>query len=127
MFKITYQHWKELIIHEIIEYKPEEFFASVIQAVLSRGSGYTIPELNWVDGVILSSSPFPDTREIIEDKLKGILHYAAVEFALYPNYKPEVIVESGGSRHIKLKKLENNPIFTQLAKFLKEGSYKKEE
>jgi len=124
MFKITYQHWKELIIHEIIEYKPEEFFASVIQAVLSRGSGYTIPELNWVDGVILSSSPFPDTPEIIEDKLKGILHYAAVEFVLYPNYKPEVIVES---RHIKLKKLENNPIFTQLAKFLKEGSYKKEE
>ena len=124
MFKITYQHWKELIIHEIIEYKPEEFFASVIQAVLSRGSGYTIPELNWVDGVILSSSPFPDTPEIIEDKLKGILHYAAVEFVLYPNYKPEVIVES---RHIKLKKLENNPIFTQLAKFLKEGSYKKDE
>ena len=124
MFKITYQHWKELVIHEIIEDKPEEFFASVIQAVLSRGSGYTIPELNWVDGVILSSSPFPDTREIIEDKLKGILHYAAVEFVLYPNYKPEVIVES---RHIKLKKLENNPIFTQLAKFLKEGSYKKEE
>lgn len=124
MFKITYQHWKELVIHEIIEYKPEEFFASVIQAVLSRGSGYTIPELNWVDGVILSSSPFPDTPEIIEDKLKGILHYAAVEFVLYPNYKPEVIVES---RHIKLKKLENNPIFTLLAKFLKEGSYKKDE
>jgi hypothetical protein len=124
MFKITYQHWKELVIHEIIEYKPEEFFASVIQAVLLRGSGYTIPELNWVDGVILSSSPFPDTPEIIEDKLKGILHYAAVEFVLYPNYKPEVIVES---RHIKLKKLENNPIFTQLAKFLKEGSYKKDE
>ena len=124
MFKITYQHWKELVVHEIIEYKPEEFFASVIQAVLSRGSGYIIPELNWVDGVILSSSPFPDTPEIIEDKLKGILHYAAVEFVLYPNYKPEVIVES---RHIKLKKLENNPIFTQLAKFLKEGSYKKDE
>ncbi|MGD0330186.1 MAG: hypothetical protein ABSB40_07015 [Nitrososphaeria archaeon] len=127
MIKITYQHWKELVIHEIIEYKPEEFFASVVQAILSRGSEYNIPQLNWVDGVILSISPFPDTPEIIEDKLKGIIHYAAVEFALYPNYKPEVIVEKSGSRHIKLKKFENNPIFTQLAKFLKEGSYKKEE
>jgi len=128
MFKITYQPWKELVIHEIIEDKPEEVFAAVIQAVLSSGSAGIIPELIWVDGVILSNSPFPDTPKIIEDKLKGILHYSAVQFALYPNYKEEVIVEThGSSYHIKLKKLEINPIFTQLAKFLKEGSYKKEE
>jgi hypothetical protein len=83
MVKFTYKPWSEIVIHEIIERKPEDLFASIIrQAVATSGAG-TILSVNWVEGVVFLESPFTENEDVVKEKLAGIVHYSSVEFARF--------------------------------------------
>ena len=123
MIKIKYQPWKELVLHEIIEYEPNELFRFFVIGAKTSQAG-VIPSLGWADGVVFSHSPLPDTEEVVHEKLKGIIHYSSVIFTVYPEYSPEINVNMSGNKFpIRLTKIVN-PVLLELAKYLKEGSYK---
>ena len=124
MVKINYQPIKEIVIHEIVEYKAEEYFALVIQSTLAAGGAGTTPTLNWANGVIFSHVPYPDNEEIIKERLSGVIHYAAVTFAVYLEYKAQVNAKIGEQSYtIKLQRVETNPLFIELTEYLKSGKY----
>ena len=57
MVKISCQPIKEIVIHEIVEYKSDEYFSLVMQSTLAAGGADTTPTLNWANGVIFSHVP----------------------------------------------------------------------
>jgi hypothetical protein len=124
MIKIKYQPWKELVLHEIIEYEADELFKFFVTGAKASQAG-VIPSLGWAGGVVFSHSPLPDTEEVVQEKLNGTIHYSSVIFAVYPEYRPEINVDMSGNRFpIRLTKIVN-PVLLELAKYLREGSYKK--
>ena len=125
MVKISYQPIKDIIIHEIVQYKPEEYLTLVIQSTLAAGGAGTTPTLNWANGIIFSHVGYPDNEDIIKERLAGVLHYAAVNFAVYPEYKPQVTIRIGEQSYsVKLQRVDSNPIFVELADYLKNGKYR---
>ena len=84
---IVVEPWKKLIIHELLEYKFEDLAKLVATQSVQQG-GTAIPTISWAEGVAFLISPFPDESEvIIEEKLKGIIHYNTVLFALKPSFE----------------------------------------
>lgn len=76
--------------------------------------------VNWVDGIAFVYALFPETPEVVQDKLNGRLHYAVVRFAR-TNYEPEKKITIGGTDYtVGLVKGEKNPLFVALAKFLQD-------
>ncbi len=124
MIEIKYQPWKELVLHEIVEYEADELFKFFVAGAKASQAG-VIPSLGWAGGVVFSHSPLPDTEEVVQEKLNGIIHYSSVIFAVYPEYKPEINVDMSGNKFpVRLTKIVN-PVLLELAKYLREGSYKK--
>ena len=121
MVKISYEPWDQIVVHEIIVRDSEELFTSVIMQALASGV-QIVPSVAWWDGVAFTFAHFPDTDDIVRDKLKGTIHYSSVSYATYPDYKPEVPVKIGTSSYpIKLQKAGSNPTLVELVKFLKDG------
>lgn len=126
MVTITYRPWTELVIHEILENTPEELYTFVVRQTMALGGAGIIPSINWVDGVAFAIAPMQDNDDVVKDKLKGIVHYGLVQYALVPEHREEARVNIGGVLHsVRLHKNEKNPIFVELAKYLKNGEYKK--
>lgn len=122
---ITYRPWSELVIHEIIENSPDELYSFVVRQTLAMGGAGIIPSINWAEGVAFAVGPMPDNDELVKDKLKGIVHYGLVQFAQVPDYRDEARVFVGGVAHVvRLQKNDKNPIFVELARYLKSGQYK---
>lgn len=87
---------------------------------MASGAAGLIPSINWVNGIAFTFAPFPETQEVVRDKLKGILHYAVVRFALVPKYQQVVTTIVDNRRfEIRLNKAEKNQNFIEIAKFLK--------
>ena len=72
--------WQEVIIHDIIELDNDRFFETVVRQVLAQGV-QVLPSVAWVDGVVIGIGHFPDTEDIVKEKLKGVLHYGTVWFS----------------------------------------------
>ncbi len=120
MVKFSYKPWREVVIHEIIEWKPDDLFALIAREMLESGVVGMIPSTNWAEGVVFEISQFSETEDIVRDKLNGIVHYSSVEFARFPEYKPEVQVEVAGTFYrVRLNRADMNPVFVELATFLK--------
>ena len=116
--EISVEPWKKLIIHELLEYKFEDLAKLVASQSVQQG-GTAIPTISWAGGVAFLISPFPDESEvIIEEKLKGIIHYNTVLFALKPNFEAEIFMR-GSQIRINLIDVGTNDIFRQLADTLK--------
>lgn len=125
MVTISYRPWNELVIHEIIENTPEELYSFVVRQTMAMGGAGIIPSINWTGGVAFAVGPMQDNDDIVKDKLKGIVHYALVQYALVPEHKDEVRVSVGGVAHVvRLQKNDKNPIFLELASYLRNGQYK---
>ena len=112
--EITIEPWKKLIIHEIIEYNFDEWITQI--AFGSKTGGGAIPSINWVNGVVFQSFNFPDTNIIVEEKLKGALHWSSVMFAIKEKYEKQIIKDNAT---INLVDVSVNEIFTELAEKLK--------
>ena len=115
--EISLEPWKKLVVHEIIEYTIDDLLNQTIDANQAIGTG--IRTLNWANGVAFQAHVFPDTDMIIQEKLKGIIHYASVTFALKEIFEKQVI---RGNATINFLDGSVNIIFNELAIKLKEQS-----
>ena len=115
--EISIEPWKKLVIHEIIEYNFEDWMMQI--AFSSKTAGGGIPAINWANGVVFQSFNFPDTNTIVEEKIKGILHWSSVMFAVKDKYEKQIIKDNAT---INLIDVSVNEIFRELATKLKEQS-----
>ncbi len=117
--EIIVEPWKKLVIHELLEYRFEDSCKAGSNAICSTGrNSHSDDQL--AEGVAFLISPFPDESEvIIEEKLKGIIHYNTVLFALKPGFEAEIFMR-GSQIRINLIDVGTNEIFRLLAGTLKE-------
>lgn len=118
--EISIEPWKKLVIHEIIEYGFEDWVTQI--AFSSKTAGGAIPTINWANGIVFQSFNFPDTNIIVEEKIKGVLHWSSVMFALKEKYERQIIKDNAT---INLIDVSVNEIFKDLANKLKEYSKQK--
>ena len=118
--EITIEPWKKLIIHEVIEYSFDDWMTQI--AFSSKTAGGAIPTINWANGIVFQSFNFPDTNIIVEEKLKGVLHWSSVMFAIKEKYEKQLIKDNAT---INLIDVSVNEIFKKLAEKLKEHSKQK--
>ncbi len=114
---ISVDPWTKLIIHELIEYKFDDWFKQI--AFSSRTSGGAIPTMQWADGVAFSPVNFPTTNVVMEEQLKGILHWSSVSFAIMEKFEKQIVRENAT---INLVDVSVNEIFRKLVVALKKQS-----
>jgi hypothetical protein len=85
----------------------------------SKTAGGVIPTINWVNGIVFQSFNFPDTNSIVEEKLKGTLHWSSVMFATKEKYEKQIIKDNAT---VNLIDVSVNEVFRELAEKLKEYS-----
>ncbi len=118
MPKITYLPWGEIVLHEVRELGVPEFFQSIVAQVEAQKQAGT-PSVSWIDGIAFYVIPFPDTPEVVSERLKGKLHFAFVAFT-QTSFQSEKKVQFGGREHlVGLVRAENNPNFVDLVEYLK--------
>lgn len=118
MTRITYMPWEEITLHEVRELGVPEFFQSIVEQVEMQKQAGT-PAVPWIDGVAFLVIPFPDTPEVVSEKLKGNLHFMMVAFT-QTSFQPEKKVQYGGREHtVRLVRAESNPNFVDLVEYLK--------
>jgi hypothetical protein len=116
MVEFEYQPWKKIIIHEIIEYKVDDF------AVQFHGRDQkdapNIP-IMWSNGVMFVITSFPQTPEVIKDQLKGVLHWPTLHMVRMPEYRQTIQMD----RNVKISviNVSNHKIFGSMSKWLKEN------
>ncbi len=89
---ISIEIWKKLVIHEIIEYKFDDWVKQI--AFSSRTSGGAIPTMQWANGVTFSPVNFPTTNIVMEEQLKGFLHWSSVSFAIKEKFEHQIVSEN---------------------------------
>ena len=117
MVEIRIEPWKEIVIHEVLEQKFEEWIKQIIFGARAGGGG--IPTIMWANGIIFVHALFPDTETIVQEKMKGIIHYSSVTFAVKEKFEKEIVTDSGT---VSLIDVSHNEIFGQLAEKLKPQS-----
>lgn len=115
--EIRVEPWKELVIHEIIEYKFDDWVKQI--AFSSRTSGGGIPTMQWAKGVVFSPMTFPTTNAVMEEQLKGTLHWSSVSFAIKEEFVNQLVYDNAT---INLVDVSTNEIFNSLADELKSRS-----
>ncbi|MCY4490154.1 MAG: hypothetical protein OXC46_01665 [Thaumarchaeota archaeon] len=115
--EISVEPWKKLVIHELIEYKFEDWVKQI--AFGTRTSGGGIPTMQWTDGVVFTPANFPVTNATVEEQLKGTLHWSSVSFAIKENFEKQIVSENAT---INLVDVTVNEIFKRLAVELKARS-----
>ncbi|MFQ5711008.1 MAG: hypothetical protein ACE5GD_04415 [Candidatus Geothermarchaeales archaeon] len=118
MVEIVIEPWKKIIIHEVIEYRLEDFLRVHTVEVPPGGKAPPVP---WTNGIVFDRTTLPDVGAALEEKIKGILHYSSVTYALKPNFEQE-IVDKDRNITIPLIDVSNNEIFIQLTDLLKKQS-----
>ena len=115
--EISIEPWKKLVIHEVIEYKFNDWVKQI--AFSTRTSGGAIPTMQWTNGIVFSPANFPTTNVTIEEQLKGTLHWSSVSFAIKEKFEKQIVIENAT---INLVDVSVNDIFRELAHVLKQQS-----
>lgn len=121
MVKITYMPWGEIIVHEIRELDVQRFFESIIAQLQAQGQTGLVPGCSWIDGIAFIFGFFPDTPEVVKDKLEGKLHYATVNFTRTSYQQEKKTVVGGREFTVKLFKADDNPDLVDLIKYINEN------
>lgn len=111
--EITLQPIKKIVILECTELSIEEFFKRIeLMAISGQPVG-----LNWAEGIVFLALPYqPDNDIIIEQTLRGTMHWAAVMFSQMPEYQP---IKKVGAREIPIIDQTPIPHLRQVAQWLK--------
>ena len=115
--KISIEPWKQLVIHEVIEYRFDDWVKQI--AFSTRTSGGAIPTMQWTNGIVFSPANFPTTNATVEEQLKGILHWSSVSFAIKEKFEKQIVIENAT---INLVDVSVNEIFKKLSIVLKKQS-----
>jgi hypothetical protein len=115
--EITIEPWKELIIHEVLELKFDDWITQIIASARSAGGG--IPTIFWAGGMAFHFATFPDTETIVQEKLKGLIHYSSVTFAIKEKFEKQVMKEGGT---VNFTDVSHNEIFSKLVEKLRSSS-----
>jgi hypothetical protein len=115
--EITIDPWKELVIHEVLELKFDDWVTQVIATARSAGGG--IPTIFWADGIAFHFTTFPDTETTVQEKIKGKIHYSSVTFAVKEKFERQVVREGGT---VNFTDVGHNEIFSKLINKLKTES-----
>ncbi|HEU4984174.1 MAG TPA: hypothetical protein VFT58_00925 [Nitrososphaera sp.] len=118
--EISIEPWKKLVVHEVIEYGFEDLVRIVLSQ--SRAAGGGIASMNWCNGLVFQHATFPDTESVVQEKLKGTIHYSSVVFARKDKFERQVVKENGT---LNLVDVSANPIFFQLTETLKSEQAKR--
>jgi hypothetical protein len=112
--EIRFEPWKEVVIHEVLERTWEDWINGIISNLKAGGGG--IPTLNWANGMVFQTNAFPSTEKVVEEQLKGILHWSSVSFAIKEKFEHQIVSENAT---INLVNVSVNEIFKELAQHLK--------
>ncbi|MGD0145978.1 MAG: hypothetical protein ABSB53_03885 [Nitrososphaerales archaeon] len=119
MVEIEYQPCKKIVVHEIRRMKVPDLFQWMASGAEAQKAG-CIASVNWADGVAFVTRPFFPIPQVLEDSLKGITHYLTVYFT-ETSFEAEKkgSLKDGRPYTVRLIRVEHNPDFLELAKFLK--------
>lgn len=115
--EITIEPWQKLVIHEVFELKYDDMILQTTSN--ARSAAGAIPTILWANGIIFVFASFPDTDTVVQEKLKGIIHYASVTFAIKDKFEKQIIKEGGT---VNFADVSHNEIFSKLAEKLKTES-----
>ena len=114
---IIIEPWNQLVIHEVLELRFEDWITQIIASARSAGGG--IPTIFWAGGVSFHFATFPDTDTIVQEKLKGRIHYSSVTFAIKEKFEKQIIREGGA---VNFTDVSHNDIFSKLTDKLRSQS-----
>ena len=114
MVKITFSPTKEIVIHEISEKRPDEFYTLMIQQAQAQGAVGITPSVHWAHGLAFTFGFFPETPDIVKDKLEGKIHYGTIVFASVPEYRAEALVRIQGTDTTFACKMRNRIRYSQI-------------
>jgi hypothetical protein len=112
--EIIVEPWNQLVIHEVLELKFEDWITQIIAGARSAGGG--IPTIFWAGGVSFHFATFPDTDAIVQEKLKGRIHYSSVTFSIKEKFEKQIIREGGA---VNFTDVSHNETFSKLTEKLK--------
>ncbi len=115
--EIIIEPWNQLVIHEVLELRFEDWITQIIASARSTGGG--IPTIFWAGGVSFHFATFPDTDTIVQEKLKGRIHYSSVTFAIKEKFEKQIIREGGA---VNFTDVSHNEIFSKLTDKLRSQS-----
>ena len=116
LIEVVYQPWKKIVIHEIVDYALDDLVRLQSLGVEPGGLG---DPLLWVGGIVFSSSTMLETKDVVKEKLEGIVHWSSVEWARMPEFK-EVIVIKETNVKVLIINVSAHPIYNAVSKWLKE-------
>lgn len=114
--EVAIEPWKKLVVHEVIEYEFEELVHIVLSQ--SRAAGGGIASMNWCNGIVFQHTIFPDTDSVVQEKLKGVIHYSSVVFAVKDKFERKVVRDAGT---LNLLDVSANSVFRGLTDVLKQS------
>ena len=112
--EIIIEPWNQLVIHEVLELRFEDWITQIIASARSAGGG--IPTIFWAGGISFHFATFPDTDTIVQEKLKGRIHYSSVTFAIKEKFEKQIIREGGA---VNFTDVSHNEIFSKLTEKLR--------
>jgi hypothetical protein len=115
--EIIIEPWNQLVIHEVLELRFEDWTTQIIASARSAGGG--IPTIFWAGGISFHFATFPDTDTIVQEKLKGRIHYSSVTFAIKEKFEKQIIREGGA---VNFTDVSHNEIFSKLTEKLRAQS-----
>jgi len=116
MVKVVYQPWEKIVIHEIVKYALDDLVK--LQSLGVEPGGLADPLL-WAGGIVFSSSTMLDTKDVIKEKLEGVVHWSSVEWALMPEFKEVIIIKETNVK-IPVINVSTHSIYKTVSKWLKE-------
>jgi hypothetical protein len=118
LVEIEYRPYQKIVVHEVRKVEVAEFFRSIVAQVEAQKQSGT-PVVNWVDGVAFSIVPFVPTPELVEENLKGVVHYAVVLYTETSFQEEKRAIINGREFPVKLHRASDNENFVDLVRFLK--------
>ncbi len=103
---------KKVIVHEILKWDLDEFIERYVNPKSS---------VQWVEGIIMLRTPYAQrTPKMVDDEINGVIHWAAVQFAEMPEFKPQLTNEKTATVG-KVNDVSNNSILGEFVRYLKDN------
>jgi hypothetical protein len=114
MVEFEFQPWKKVVVHELIKSSLQDFLSEHSLGVQEGGIGRP---LLWTDGIVFEHGLFPDTEDIIKEKLQAKVHWGFLKYTFLEKYQSEFKVL--GSIRIPVIDVSNNQTFKEMANWIK--------